>query len=227
MNGVVVRGIAGRRSEYRPIVSQLTTSTEPVQVARALIEACHPRELYVADLDAIQGDRPSVQMYREILGLGVDLWVDAGIRCAESARRISDAGCHVVAGLETVPNPEVLREIVSVIGPTRVVFSLDLQNGAPMRGWGVNALSVAAMAVDCGVQLLIVLDLARVGVGRGAGTEDLCREIASRFSRLEVIAGGGVSGVEDLNRLAAGGVRGVLVASALHDKRLPVPSTEY
>ena len=51
--GQVVRGIAGRREEYRPIVSKLTTSSRPLDVARAFREHFRFDELYVADLDAI------------------------------------------------------------------------------------------------------------------------------------------------------------------------------
>jgi uncharacterized protein related to proFAR isomerase len=34
---------------------------------------------------------------------------------------------------------------------------------------------------------------------------------------VEIIAGGGVRGIEDLRRLKKKGIRGVLLASALHD----------
>ena len=73
-----------------------------------------------------------------------------------------------------------------------------------------------------GITRLIVLDLARVGGGFGAGTEGLCRDIASTYPHVEVFAGGGIAGPEDLQRLEACGVRGALVASALHDGRFSV-----
>ena len=56
LNGIVVRGVGGRRSEYQPIVSRLTSSTDPVEVARVLVYAFQPAEMYVADLDAIAGE---------------------------------------------------------------------------------------------------------------------------------------------------------------------------
>jgi phosphoribosylformimino-5-aminoimidazole carboxamide ribotide isomerase len=221
MNGVVVRGVGGRRAEYRPIVSQLTTSTEPVAVARALVETCHPNELYLADLDAIAGSPPAVDVYRAIRVVGARLWVDAGVRNADEARVVADAGCDVVGGLETVTSPEVLGEIVAAVGANRVMFSLDLRDGAPLRDWGGHApLSVAATALRIGITRIIVLDLARVGGAGGTGTEELCREIVSAYPHVEVIAGGGVSGPDDLKRLESCGVRGVLVASALHDGRI-------
>jgi phosphoribosylformimino-5-aminoimidazole carboxamide ribotide isomerase len=231
LNGVVVRGVGGRRSEYRPIVSRLTSSTAPLDVARALISSFHPGELYLADLDAIAGAKPALDVCRRIRELGVRLWVDAGVRDADGAKQVADAGCDVVAGLETVPSPEVLEEIVAAVGADRVVFSLDLRDGLPLREWpeprgdrspklSASSRQVrrhAATAVACGITRLIVLDLARIGGGAGTGTEELCREIASTYPHVEVIAGGGVAGPEDLKRLEACGVRGVLVASALHD----------
>jgi phosphoribosylformimino-5-aminoimidazole carboxamide ribotide isomerase len=214
LNGVVVRGVAGRRSEYRPLVSQLTSSIDPVDVARALIAAVHPQEIYLADLDAIQDGEASSDAYRAILGLGMRLWVDAGVRNAADAMRLADCGCDIIAGLETVPSPEVLQEIVNAVGAERTIFSLDLRDGMPMRNWGADA------AIATGIRRVIVLDLARVGGSSGTGTEQLCRNLASTYPHLEVIAGGGVRGPEDLQRLEVCGVKAVLVASALHDKKV-------
>ena len=220
LHGVVVRGVGGRRGEYRPIVSRLTASTDPVEVARSLVAAFHPAELYLADLDGIAGAPPAVGVYRAIRELGVRLWVDAGVRDGAGARAIAAAGCDVVAGLETVPGPEALREIVAAVRADRVVFSLDLRDGVPLRDWP----NPAPTAIASGITRLIVLDLARVGGGSGTGTDELCRQLASNDPHVEVIAGGGVAGPADVDRLAAYGVRGVLVASALHDGRI-APTT--
>ena len=211
LNGIVVRGFGGRRSEYRPIVSRLTSSTDPVEVARVLIDNFNPAELYLADLDALAGAEPAVEMYRTITTLGVQLWVDAGIRDCRGAQLIADAGCDVVAGLETVPGPNDLKGIVEAVGADRVVFSLDLRDGVPLRVWDWRT------AFAFGITRLIVLDLARVGGGAGTGTDDLCRQIASAYPHVEVIVGGGVAGPDELLRLDACGVCGALVASALHD----------
>jgi phosphoribosylformimino-5-aminoimidazole carboxamide ribotide isomerase len=221
-NGVVVRGVGGRRSEYRPVVSRLASSTVPLDVARALVDRFHPRELYLADLDAIGGETPAFDVYRGIRELGVRLWVDAGVRDAHTAHAmVRAAGCDVVAGLETVPSADALGNISGAVGPDRVVFSLDLRDAVPLRDWGEQRpFAIAATAIGAGINRLIVLDLARVGGGAGTGTEELCREIASTYPHVEVIAGGGLAGPEDLKRLEACGVRGVLVASALHDGRI-------
>ena len=77
--GQVVRGVAGRRKEYRPIVSRIVSSAEPLAVARAFREQFGLRELYVADLDAIAGGPPDQATLVDLLDDGFQLWVDAGV----------------------------------------------------------------------------------------------------------------------------------------------------
>ena len=218
MGGMVVRGVAGRREHYAPIVSKLCSSAQPVDIAHALVEQLGLTELYLADLDAIAGAEPAWSVYDAVRATGATLWIDAGVRRAEDARRLARAGMPVV-GLETIAGPEVLAELGG-----EGLFSLDLRGGAPLgdlsRWRATDAWSIAVQAVELGVRRVLVLDLARVGVGTGTGTEVFCARLSSMYPWLEVIAGGGVRGREDLDRLRGCGVRAVLVASALHEGRL-------
>jgi phosphoribosylformimino-5-aminoimidazole carboxamide ribotide isomerase len=222
--GAVVRGVAGPRAEYRPVVSRLTASADPRDVARAFRDHFGLDELYVADLDAIAGHPASLATFEDLRALGFRLWVDAGLRDAAGAGPLLAAGvATVVAGLETLAGPQALAGLVGLCGE-RLLFSLDLKGGLPLGLPGVwkgdSGWTVAGEAVRLGVRRVLVLDLARVGVGTGTGTEDLCRRLRSGFPSLEVVAGGGVRGPDDLARLRACGVDAVLVASALHDGQL-------
>jgi len=221
--GRVVRGIAGRRAEYHPVVSRLTASAAPRDVAMAFLDHFGLNELYVADLDAIAGAAPALATFAALHALGCTLWVDAGLRTAEDAEPLRTAAvARIVAGLETLAGPEELTRLHERCEAS-VVFSLDLKEGQPLgngTAWGDGAVPIAAWAVAQGVRSVLVLDLARVGVGAGTGTEELCTLLATAFPHVEVLAGGGVRGPEDLHRLRRGGVRGVLLASALHDGRL-------
>jgi phosphoribosylformimino-5-aminoimidazole carboxamide ribotide isomerase len=222
--GRVVRGVAGRRHEYRPVVSRLTPSCSPRDVARAFRDHLGLSELYLADLDAIGGSPPDWDVYAALRAEGFRLWVDAGVRGAAQMIDLAARGIDsVVAGLETLSGPAALAPAVQALGE-RLVFSLDLQDGAPLgdhAAWGADAAAaVAERAVALGVTRLLVLDLTRVGVGSGLGTEALCASLAASHPRVEIGAGGGVRGRPDLVRLRGLGVRAVLVASALHDAAL-------
>lgn len=225
MHGQVVRGVAGRRSEYKPVVSTLTSSTKPVDVARAFREHFGFEELYLADLDAIAGQPPATQLYDELKMQGFRLWVDAGLRQARAAAPLLEHGVDsIVVGLETCNGPTMLRELLERLPAARLVFSLDLNDGqplAPPEAWPApDSLSIAACVTALGIHRMLVLDLAQVGVGAGVGTEALCRRLRASCPRLEITAGGGVRGPEDLAVMANAGVDWLLVASALHDARI-------
>jgi phosphoribosylformimino-5-aminoimidazole carboxamide ribotide isomerase len=219
--GVVVRGVGGRRAEYRPIVSTITPSSEPSTMAEAFREHFGLEELYVADLDAIDGAAPAWSLFAALRERNFRLCVDAGVRIAADAEPLLAAGMdRVVLGLETLAGPEVVEELCRRFGPDRWIFSLDLKAGRPLGTASEEPAEIVGRIVAAGVCRVIVLDLAQVGSGAGVGTEPLMRRLLASHPSLEVIAGGGVRGVEDLLRLRAIGVAALLAASALHDGRL-------
>lgn len=225
MGGQVVRGIAGRRAEYRPVESRLVASCRPADVAQAFRVHLDLREIYLADLDAIAGAAPAVPLYQELLSRGFLLWVDAGLRTATDAAPLADAGVtKMVAGLETLAGPEELAALCRQFGAERIVFSLDLRGGEPLgdrAAWdNGDAAAVASRALALGVRSVILLDLTRVGTGGGTGTESLLQHCAQINPQIEWLVGGGVRHARDLQRLKTCGARGALVASALHDGRI-------
>jgi phosphoribosylformimino-5-aminoimidazole carboxamide ribotide isomerase len=224
LGGVVVRGVGGRRHEYRPVSSRLTASCLPLDVARAYGEHLGLTGLYLADLDAIAGKPPAWPVYDLLRGAGFSLWVDAGVRVQADALALVEASVEtVVAGLETLTGPAELAALACLLGD-RLVFSLDLKDGQPLgqgEAWGSgSARDLADRAIAAGVRRLLLLDLARVGGGDGTGTEELCADLVRAHPEVEISAGGGVRGPADLVRLRAAGVKAVLLASALHEGRL-------
>ena len=79
---------------------------------------------------------------------------------------------------------------------------------------GVTALDAVARLHRAGLREVIVLDLARVGSGMGPDV-GLIAELHAAFPDLELLAGGGVRGVDDLRALRDAGAAGALVATAL------------
>jgi len=227
--GQVVRGIAGRRSEYRPIVSQLVAGSRPADIARSLVEQFGFSVGYLADLDAIAGGEPAWDAYQSVADAGLRPMVDLGLRELATAQRLSELISSgrleaAVVGLESLPDAQRLRQFVELLGAARVIFSLDLKDGRPMTRiaqWSnASPETIAAEAIASGIERLLILDLARVGMGDGVGTEALAASLRRRFPHVELIGGGGVRGPDDLEQLAAVGYNAALVASALHTGRL-------
>jgi phosphoribosylformimino-5-aminoimidazole carboxamide ribotide isomerase len=230
MKGQVVRGVAGRRSEYRPIASQIAPDSQPATVARAFVQQFDFHTVYVADLDGIMRREPDIHAMQEIRAAGLNVWLDAGMDPKGLVWELRKRGSSlppettIVLGSECLHDASTVIDSLPFVGSSRIVFSVDMQAGkllTNVEGWKfARPMEVIRWTLEAGVKKLLVLDLADVGVGGGTRTLDLCHEIRAEYTSVEIIAGGGVRGTEDLRALFEAGCDAALVASALHDGRL-------
>jgi phosphoribosylformimino-5-aminoimidazole carboxamide ribotide isomerase len=231
MGGHVVRALAGRRSEYRPIQSQIACDSKPATIARAFVEHFGCETCYVADLDAIENRRANLSAWKDIKSAGLHPWLDAGVGSAKSRLALSHSlqansiDAEIVIALESMQDDPYDDEWIDAHSASQTfTFSLDLRNGVPIHhidAWrGMSALEIGRSAHARGFSNMIVLDLADVGIGQGISTLNLCEQLKAELHPVRIIAGGGVRGVNDLKALAAAGCDAALVASALHDGRL-------
>ena len=220
---VLARG--GRREAYAPVRSQLVdggAASDPLVLARAYRDVLGCDEWYVADLDALAGGAVQRALVRALAGLRGRLLVDAAVSSPERARElIADGATRVVVGLESLPSLDALGRIARAVGLERTAFSLDLRDGAPLAEARLSGtpLELARAAVTAGAGAIIVLDLARVSSGRGVDS-GLLEALRRAHPHVDLLAGGGIGTVRDLERLADAGLDGVLVATALHDGRI-------
>ncbi len=219
--GRAVHARGGDRAGYAPVRSVLAPGRpgDALVLARAYRSTLRAERCYVADLDAIVDRRPQWDLLEKVAdpstGFGGGLLVDAGVRSladAVAARRRLQT--RVVVGTETFGGLDRLSGLLETVGPDAVVLSLDLRDGAVVGG-ATAPLEAAGCAVAAGVRSVLVLDLGRVGSGRGIDLV-LPAEIRRRHPDVELMVGGGVRDGRDLARLEAAGCDAVLVASALH-----------
>ncbi len=232
--GTAVHAQAGDRPRYQPVESALVPGSvgDPVALLRAFGEVLGAAQCYVADLDAIQGGAIQCSLIRRLANLASgrsgSLLVDAGTHEAAGTRELLACGAGAaVVGLESLRSFADLAAIVELVGPDRVVFSLDLRLGSPIvhptlhdaSGAAPDALGLAGQAVAAGVSSLLVLDLGRIGTGCGLDL-GLLKALRRRFPRQRLLAGGGVLTRRDLDRMRDAGCDGALLASAIHTGRI-------
>ena len=221
LNGVTVQAVAGRRDEYRPIRSCLTDSVDPPVVLRRLDEVCRSETAYIADLDAILHREPNRCTLAELSRINSNLMVDAGIQSCEDVQDLLDLGIeNIVVGLESLPGVETAHELMNAFGAASLVLSLDLKSGIPLareQAWaGASPTAVLEDLIKVGFRRWIILDLSAVGAAMGVSTGKLCSGLRDLRPDDEIITGGGIRGVADLDELETIGIDGVLIASALH-----------
>lgn len=227
MRGEVVRAVRGDRRAYQPIASQLCAGSDPVQLARVLCGHCATHTLYVADLDALMGEKVQIGVLRALLRElpQLTLWLDAGLSGADSAAALrsalgSDAGRMVpVFGSESIASRAELEACFASEAAKRdSVLSLDRRDGQKLDAagcWESPALWPGRV---------IVMTLERVGANAGPDLETLA-EVQRSAPGAFIVGAGGIRDAADLTRADAAGAGAWLVASALHDGRLPRAAT--
>lgn len=226
MNGQVVRAVRGNRQAYLPIVSQLCASSDPLTVAKILCEHCATHQLYVADLDALLGRPAHVAVLRSLLqGMPeLELWLDAGFASAAAADTLRTELGHAA------------ERVVSVFGSESLASRSELERCfAGTTGSGVDSDAVLSLDRRDGQRLdaagcwelpalwpkrVIVMTLERVGSDAGPDLETL-RDVQRKSPATFVVGAGGIRHADDLAFAASAGAGAWLVASALHDGRLP------
>jgi phosphoribosylformimino-5-aminoimidazole carboxamide ribotide isomerase len=222
-HGHVVRARAGDRANYRPIVSPLAVGSSPREILAGLLGVAPFRSLYVADLDAITGDgdhREALELLsREVPQL--EIWVDGGYATAEAGCGMRLPGIVPVFGSESLRGPEELAAAREIFGESGFVLSLDYRAGRFMGPPEVEN------RIELWPSRIVLMTLDRVGADRGPDIDALLALKRCAGSRA-VFAAGGVRGEHDLDTLVSHGIAGALVATALHDGRLPAAAvTRY
>ncbi len=225
LNGVAVHGIRGERERYQPLKSVLCRSLDPLEIA-STFETLGFTGLYLADLDAILGKSGNFSVYRQIVTeTGLDLMVDAGIADLARAEELMAAEVSkIVVGSETLESLDFLGQAVKAFGEDRVVVSVDLKEGKVLSVSEVIALMDTVSFVKklrkMGVNQIILLDLTRVGTEQGINWA-LLRNILEK-TRVDVLVGGGIRSLRELEELRKLGVSGALVATILHNGKIKV-----
>jgi len=205
----VVRARRGERATYQPIVTPLAEGSEPVAIAKALLERTGGRRLYVADLDAIVHARPQVELIDALLAAlpGIELWLDAGFADPAAAAALTAARER----LTPVLGSESLR--VDHL-PADAVLSLD-RRGATLldpAGWW--------QASERWPRHVIAMTLDAVGSVAGPDLETLADLRRRAPAGCAIVGAGGVRDEADLAAAEQAGAAAWLVASALHSQTI-------
>ena len=213
MSGQVVHARRGDRSNYRPLESKLTSSSEPIAVVAALLGLAPFETIYVADLDAIlrRGHHRDVLDGIQAEFPALDLWLDAGFAEAGDLPRWSHARRTPVIGSESIASIEAFAAMRAAA--PAAILSLDTR--------GDRQLGPAALfdTPRLWPERVIVMTLDRVGSGGGPSLDGV-RQTLDRAPGKRFIAAGGVRDTNDLERLEALGAHAVLLATAIHDGTL-------
>ncbi len=206
---------------YKGDYARMTVySDDPVSVARDF-KAQGAAQMHTVDLEgARDGGTPNLGTIERIVReTGLFVECGGGLRDMAAIDRAFSAGVgRVILGTAAVSDPALLEEAVGKYGE-RIAVGADLRDGrVAIRGWredsGVTAEDFLRGIEALGVRTVICTDISRDGAMRGANAE-LYERLQREFG-LDLIASGGVSGMDDVRRLRELGLYGAIIGKAYY-----------
>ncbi|MBL0927234.1 MAG: imidazole glycerol phosphate synthase subunit HisF [Phycisphaerales bacterium] len=208
--------------------TNLRDAGDPAELAAAY-EAQGADELVILDVSATPEGRANaaetVRAVRRVLS--IPLTVGGGVRAAEDAGRLLDAGADKV-GVNTaaVERPELIAEIASRFGAQCAVLALDAARNTDGAGWRVvtrsgtrhttlDAAAWAARAAALGAGEILLTSFDRDGTRSGYDLDLL--QAVSAAAGVPVIASGGADSAGHMLAALRAGASAVLAASIFHD----------
>jgi phosphoribosylformimino-5-aminoimidazole carboxamide ribotide isomerase len=207
--------VRGKRSSYQPVhrFSRIVSSSKPLEI----VDLLKPREVYVADLDRLTGSGSNLETLERI-SMRAATMADTGVSKLGDLLELPGS-VRPVLGTETAS----LSLMEEAARNRKIIVSIDIWDRKVLTcdaGAYVNPLDLLRRLNRIPVEALIILELDRVGTSRGLDREFL--EEATYISDHPLLLGGGIRGLKDLEALEELGFEGALVATAVHNGRIPL-----
>lgn len=214
-DGNCVRLIQG---DYKEIT---VYGTSPAEMAKKW-ESLGGTYLHIVDLDgAKEGKSINEGAIGDIVAaVKIPIEVGGGIRTLEDIKeQLAHGVDRVILGSAAIKNKALVKEAIETFGADKIVVGVDAKGGkVAIEGWlevtDTTALSFCKELEAMGVKTVIYTDIAKDGMMQGPNIEETAKLVEA--TQLDIIASGGVSRMEDLERLEDIGVHGAIIGKALY-----------
>ena len=198
-------------------------SEDPVEIAKKWQENGAER-IHVVDLDgSLAGSPQNNDVIQKIVEeIDVPIQVGGGIREIKTIETYIGIGVHwVILGTMALRDMRFVREACDAYSG-RIILGIDANDGkVAVQGWteqtSESAIDIARRYEGYGLAAIVYTDIKRDGMETGVNIE-ATRKLA-QLVKIPVIASGGVSSMQDIERLREVekyGISGVIIGKALY-----------
>lgn len=206
--------------------SKKVYNEDPLDVAKAF-EDHGLRRLHVVDLDGAREGRIINYRILERLATRTALIIDfgGGLKRDSDLEIAFDSGAQMITGGSiAIKDPETFTGWIERFGTTKIILGADAKDKKiAINGWQDTTEEALIPFIDHyhkkGITKVICTDISRDGMLEGPATE-LYQEIKQAVSGIYLIASGGVSSIDDIEKLEASGIQGVIFGKAIYEGRI-------
>jgi phosphoribosylformimino-5-aminoimidazole carboxamide ribotide isomerase len=207
--------------------SQATTYyDDPLEVAKQF-EEFGLRYLHLVDLDGARRGKITNHKVLERIAQNTSLIIDfgGGLKTDEDVRIAFESGAsQITGGSIAVKDPERFERWIEQYGTDKIILGADVSQGnIAVSGWQeaseLDVFSFVNSYYSKGLTRVICTDISKDGMLLGPGFS-LYQSLFDRFPKLQLIASGGVTTLDDLTQLQAMGCEGAIIGKAIYEGTL-------
>lgn len=201
-------------------------SNSPAQMARHF-ESLGFKRLHVVDLDGAKSKHiVNIDTLQDIT-TQTQLTVDfgGGIKTDNDIEQAFNHGASMVTvGSIAVTNPDLFISWLNKYGADRLILGADVRNGLiSINGWKEDSteplLPFLRKYIDAGVKNVLCTEISKDGTLQGPAI-NLYQQVMETYPSLHLIASGGVSSIDDIQRLDQAGIPAVVFGKAIYEGRI-------
>jgi phosphoribosylformimino-5-aminoimidazole carboxamide ribotide isomerase len=218
MEGQVVRLVRGKPE------NKTVYSNDPRAVAKKW-EKDGADMLHIVDLDATLQRGSNLGLIRKITQtVSIPVQVAGGLRTDTIINETLDFADRIVIGTMALKNEELAISLMKKFGNNRIVISVDHNDGiVVINGWrqqtATKLLDAISNFAEKNFTEFLVTNVTRDGTLLGADTRTLSQ--ACKLGK-NVIASGGISGLEDIQKVKECNAYGVILGKALYEGKISI-----
>ncbi|MFV0505934.1 MAG: 1-(5-phosphoribosyl)-5-[(5-phosphoribosylamino)methylideneamino]imidazole-4-carboxamide isomerase [Bacteroidales bacterium] len=203
-------------------------NSNPLEVAKEF-EECGIKRLHLVDLDGAKSKSIINHKTLESIAKGTSLTIDfgGGIKSKNDIALALNSGASMVTcGSIAVASPETVLAWSQEFGADKIIIGADVCNmKIAVSGWqqktDLHIDTFLANFYNMGLRKVISTDIEKDGMLMGTNIE-LYEHLMSTFADIEVIASGGVTTLDDVDKLIAQKVKGIIIGKAIYEGRIPL-----
>lgn len=199
-------------------------SHNPVEVAKDF-ENSGATHIHMVDLEGAKfGTTPNFETVLKVKrNTNLFCEIGGGIRSMETIRKYVEAGIdRVILGTAAVTEPGFAAKAVREYGD-KIAIGIDIKDGfVAIKGWTekseLETFDFCREMQSIGIKTLICTDISKDGAMKGTNHE-LYKELSEQFD-IRIIASGGVSSIDDVEKLRTLNLHGAIIGKAYYTKAI-------
>lgn len=182
--------------------------------------------IHIVDLNgAKEGHFVNLPHIKQVINeLGVSVQTGGGVRTFDDAEYLFEAGISkVICSSMAIKNEKDWLKLLEKY-PTQTILGMDLKEGKIAYGGWIETASESVDSfltrmIEYGLKEVLCTDISKDGTLAGPNFE-LYSNLKAKFPSLRLIASGGVSSLEDLQKLDKEAIDAVVVGKAYYERRI-------